>query len=281
MPVPAAPAGPAVPAVPEAMSQALAVLALDARVSLGEQIDTVEALAVRALLDPVPHGDEERVEAEHCAHKVAGTAGAFAWHIASAQLRAAEALLGADGDLDVDGAAQLCELVVTARDDLARPPFTGGDPDGTAGAASETDAPGRAPEPVPRQPTVDVAVVEDDHILAALICRVVTDLGLTVTVCEDGVSALGLLAGADPLVRPRMILLDIDLPGRSGLSVLRVLQRDGVTRAALVTMLSSRSGADDRALAAELGATAFLSKPFDIQDLVVRLRVLLDAPVRC
>ena len=295
MSVPRAPGRtPAVPphVAPEAMGQALAGLAKDAIVSLNEHVDAVEAVAVRALHGPVPAGDSEREEALRCAHRVAGTAGAFAWHEASALLREAEALLGADGDLDADAAVRLCELVVGARDDLDRPPFShGAEPAAGAGATtahpleSSATQPPLAPRPHPgvplRTPTVDVVVVEDDLILGALVCRVVTDLGLTVAHCEDGVSALGLLAGADPPAHPRVILLDIDLPGRSGLSVLRVLQRDGVTASASVTMLSSRSGADDRQLAAELGATGFLSKPFAIRDIVVQLQGLSAAAVSC
>ncbi len=293
MSVPRAPdSGPAVPwqVMPEAMGQAMAVLAQDAIASLNAQVDAVEAVAVRALHGPVPAGDTERDEALRCAHRIAGTAGAFSWHAASSLLREAEALLGADGDLDADAAVRLCELVMGARDDLERPPFSQS-AESDAGAASAPPVESSATQPpvtsrpcpdIPlRTPTVDVVVVEDDLILGALLCRVVTDLGLTVAHCEDGVSALGLLAGADPPAHPRLILLDIDLPGRSGLSVLRVLQRDGVTASASVTMLSSRSGADDRQLAAELGATGFLSKPFAIRDIVVRLQGLSAAAISC
>lgn len=278
--------------MPEAMGQAMAGLAQDAIISLNAQVDAVEAVAVRALHGPVPAGDTEREDALRCAHRIAGTAGAFAWHAASALLREAEALLGSAEELDADAAVRLCELVMEARDDLDRPPFS---PDAGAAAAADAAPAGptvesSAPQPpaprphagVPlRTPTVDVVVVEDDLILGALICRVVTDLGLTVAHCEDGVSALGLLAGTDPPASPRMILLDIDLPGRSGLSVLRVLQRDGVTASASVTMLSSRSGAEDRQLAAELGASGFLSKPFAIRDIVVRLQGLSAAAISC
>ena len=267
--------------MPEAMGAALAGLALDANVSLGEQVDTVEAVAVRALHGPVPSGDPEREDALRCAHRVAGTAGAFSWHQASSLLREAEALLSGDGDLDAEAAIRLCELVMEAREDLARPPFSFGVESAEPGDGSAAQAPVAPPSQPRRAPTVDVVVVEDDLILGALICRVVTDLGLTVAHCEDGVSAIGLLAGAEPPAHPRLILLDIDLPGRSGLSVLRVLQRDGVTASASVTMLSSRSGADDRQLAAELGATGFLSKPFAISDIVARLQPLSATAVPC
>lgn len=269
------------PAVPEAMAVAMAQLALDARVSLGAQIDAVEAVAVRALHAPVTTGDEERDEALRCAHRVAGTAGAFGWHDTSALLLQAEALLEVDGPLDVEAAVGLCEVVMAAREDLARPPsYTGQGPvpqqPGPAFAPLEpVESPGSSASPTP---TVDVVVVEDDLILGALLCRVVSDLGLSVEHCEDGISALGLLAGAEPLARPRLILLDIDLPGRSGLSVLRVLQRDRVTASASVIMLSSRSGADDRELATQLGASSFLSKPFAIRDVTDHLQLLVRSP---
>lgn len=268
------------PAVPEAMATAMAGLAVNARASLGTQVDAVEAVAVRALHSPVPADDAERADALRCAHRVAGTAGAFGWHATSALLLQAEAVLEADGPLDVDGAVHLCEVVMAAREDLARPPVPSVNP------VPQQSQPGFAPldpieppramttGPVATTPTVDVVVVEDDLILGALLCQVVADLGLSVRHCEDGISALGLMAGADPLARPRMILLDIDLPGRSGLSVLRVLQRDEVTAYASVIMLSSRSGAEDREVATRLGASAFLSKPFAIRDVTDHLQRL-------
>lgn len=272
------------PAVPEAMATAMAGLAVGARVSLGEQVDAVEAVAVRALHSPVPADDPERADALRCAHRVAGTAGAFGWHATSALLLQAEAVLDADGPLDVDGAVSLCEVVMAAREDLARPPVLSEavpqQQTVSAFAPLEPLEPprARAEAPAATTPTVDVVVVEDDLILGALLCQVVADLGLSVQHCEDGISALGLLAGVDPLARPRMILLDIDLPGRSGLSVLRVLQRDQVTASAAVVMLSSRSGIDDRELATQLGASSFLSKPFAIRDVTDHLQRLVRAP---
>lgn len=272
------------PAVPEAMVTAMAGLAVNARVSLGAQVDAVEAVAVRALHSPVAGGDDERADALRCAHRVAGTAGAFGWHATSALLLQAEAILDAEGPLDVDGAVSLCELVMAAREDLARPPVLEEDP-----VPQQQSQPAFAPldpveprataaAPAAAMPTVDVVVVEDDLILGALLCQVVADLGLSVQHCEDGISALGLMAGAEPLARPRLILLDIDLPGRSGLSVLRVLQRDNVTASASVVMLSSRSGADDRELATQLGASSFLSKPFAIRDVTDHLQRLVRSP---
>lgn len=262
---------------PAAMTAALAELAVDALVTLNAQVDAVEAVAVRALHGPVPADDAERDDARRCAHKVAGTAGTFAWDDASALLREAEAVLGGDSPLDLDAAVRLCELVVAARDDLDRPPFSSSPDDVPASpVALLAGAGGSRRRTAGGGATVDVVVVEDDVVLAALLCRVVTDLGLSVRHCEDGVSALGLLAGPAPAERPRLVLLDIDLPGRSGLSVLRVLQREGLTRSADVVMLSSRSGAADRELAAQLDATSFLSKPFALTDVTACLAWLVE-----
>jgi CheY-like chemotaxis protein len=261
---------------PAAMTAALEGLAVSALESLHAQVDAVEAVAVRSLHAPVPADDAERDDARRCAHKVAGTAGTFAWHDASGLMREAEAVLAADGALDLDAAVRLCELVVAARADLERPPFSAD----VAGPSQPhvLTAPGAPwPTTTDSRSTVDVVVVEDDLVLASLLCRVVTGLGLTVTHSEDGVGALQLLAGDAPAARPRLILLDIDLPGRSGLSVLRALQRDGVTRDTEVVMLSSRSGAADREQAADLGAASFLSKPFAISDVVACLDRLVEA----
>lgn len=255
----------------EALLQSLAP---EARASLTVSLDQLEALAVRALHEPLPPIDAERVAACSAAHSVAGTAGTFGWHLATAAGREAEALLSGQGPLELAAAVRLAELVMAARDDLVS---VSGAPE----AGSLPAQRGLPPLPAADAAVVDLVVVDDDPVLRRLIEQVAAANGWSTLSCVDGVEALEVLGGDEPPVRPRVVVLDIDLPGRSGLSVLRELQAAGTTQRTRVMMLSSRSGGEDQAMAAGLGAQDFLAKPFDLAVLQDRVKVLLgsDLPV--
>lgn len=72
------------------------------------------------------------------------------------------------------------------------------------------------------------------------------------------------------------ILLDVMLPGRSGLAVLRELRTHGVRSPVLV--LSARSAVEDRIRGLDLGADDYLSKPFEFRELLARLRAITRRP---
>ncbi len=80
------------------------------------------------------------------------------------------------------------------------------------------------------------------------------------------------LAAADAF-RPDVVLLDIALPGRSGLDVLRELRQAGDR--VPVLMLTARGEVVDRVVGLELGADDYLAKPFALRELVARVRALL------
>jgi DNA-binding response OmpR family regulator len=73
--------------------------------------------------------------------------------------------------------------------------------------------------------------------------------------------------------QPHVLVLDIMLPGRSGLDVLRDLRASG--RSVLVLMLTAKADVVDRVVGLELGADDYLPKPFAIQELLARVRALL------
>jgi DNA-binding response OmpR family regulator len=80
-------------------------------------------------------------------------------------------------------------------------------------------------------------------------------------------------AAAVDAFRPDVVLLDIALPGRSGLDVLRELRRAG--ERVPVLMLTARGDVVDRVVGLELGADDYLAKPFALRELVARVRALL------
>jgi two-component system OmpR family response regulator len=111
-------------------------------------------------------------------------------------------------------------------------------------------------------------VVEDEPKMAALIRRGLVEEGHAADVARTGEEALW-RARATPY---DAIVLDVMLPGRSGLDVCRELRESGVWSPIL--MLTARDGVEDRVAGLDSGADDYLSKPFSFAELLARLRAL-------
>ena len=120
-----------------------------------------------------------------------------------------------------------------------------------------------------------VLVVEDDEDMRRLIHRVLDKMGLVVRIAGESHSFQAALRRA-PL--PRLILLDVELPGISGFKMLTALRRHPKTKDIPVLMVTAR--AEDRDLIAGLtmGADGYLSKPFHIDALRAMVASLLESP---
>ena len=111
-------------------------------------------------------------------------------------------------------------------------------------------------------------IVEDERALCETIVRSLRRLAYSVDYCYDGDKALELLG----VERYDLILLDLNLPGKDGMTVLRTLrQTDRETR---VLILSARSGTADKVDGLDAGANDYLSKPFALAELEARIRSL-------
>lgn len=110
-----------------------------------------------------------------------------------------------------------------------------------------------------------VLVVEDDRKIASFVLKGLKEQGYVVDVCHDGNEGLDLAAGESYDV----ILLDIMLPGRDGLSILRALRAEKNT--VPVILLTARSGLDERVEGLNLGADDYLPKPFFMEELIARI----------
>jgi len=128
-----------------------------------------------------------------------------------------------------------------------------------------------APEPsgadVARAP--GVLVVEDDRRLAVLLEELLTAQGFAVELAADGQA--GLHAGLTR--RYDVLLIDRGLPGIEGVDLITRLRSRGVLTPILV--LTARGALDDRVEGLDAGAEDYLTKPFEVPELLARLRALL------
>ena len=114
-----------------------------------------------------------------------------------------------------------------------------------------------------------VLVVDDNRDLGKLTSEILKERGFRVNIAFDGVSALAKIKQESY----DLMILDYRLPGISGLTVLEKTQQ---IRPNLKTIMISAFGSDStRARARELGAYAFLDKPFDIDGLVNEVKNVL------
>ncbi|MBO9410989.1 MULTISPECIES: response regulator transcription factor [unclassified Ruegeria] len=113
-----------------------------------------------------------------------------------------------------------------------------------------------------------IVIVEDNETLANAIAYRLLDRGHAADVLTDGVAADLYLEqeGAD------LIVLDINLPGRSGLEILRSLRNRGDS--APVILLTARTETSDRVSGLDMGADDYLVKPFEMDELEARIRAL-------
>ncbi|WP_095595585.1 response regulator transcription factor [Actibacterium pelagium] len=113
-----------------------------------------------------------------------------------------------------------------------------------------------------------IVVVEDNETLAKAISYRLRDRGHAADVLNDGEEADSFLAreGAD------LVVLDINLPGKTGLDILRNLRARGDN--APVILLTARSETSDRVAGLDLGADDYLVKPFEMDELEARIRAL-------
>jgi heavy metal response regulator len=113
-----------------------------------------------------------------------------------------------------------------------------------------------------------VLVVEDEKKTASFVRKALQAEGFAVDTCADGNDALA-VAQTTPF---DVIVLDIMLPGRDGLSVLRQLRQN--RNATPILLLSARGEVNERVEGLNAGADDYLPKPFELAELIARVRAL-------
>jgi len=114
-----------------------------------------------------------------------------------------------------------------------------------------------------------ILIVEDDEKLAQHVRRHLESARYVVDVIHDGATA----AEQAFVEEYDLIILDIMLPGRDGLSVLRELREEGVSTPVL--LLTARGQLEDKVAGLDAGADDYLVKPFALAELLARVRALL------
>jgi DNA-binding response OmpR family regulator len=114
-------------------------------------------------------------------------------------------------------------------------------------------------------------VVEDDASLGDVVVSALKDEGLDARLARDGDEAMRMVDASEPSA----IILDLMMPKRDGFSVLRELRADGRIQRLPVIVVTAIFGLSERMYATELGAADYVTKPFELDDLVSRVRALV------
>ncbi len=113
-----------------------------------------------------------------------------------------------------------------------------------------------------------VLVVEDDQALGETMVDALKDDGLDARLAKDGDEAMRRVDADEPAA----MVLDLMMPRRDGFSILRELRADGRITRIPVIVVTAIFGLSERTYASELGAADYITKPFDLEDLVARVR---------
>ncbi len=130
--------------------------------------------------------------------------------------------------------------------------------------------------PTPDVAVVDVVLIDDDPLLADLIRHALEVRRLRTVWFADGEQALQALTGSRPAVVPKILLLDLNLPGIDGLSLLRRWQASGLTKSCRIIVLTVRSLEADIVKVFELGAFDYVAKPVSVAVLLHRIQRALE-----
>jgi two-component system OmpR family response regulator len=116
---------------------------------------------------------------------------------------------------------------------------------------------------------ITVLVVDDEPVLAEMVSMALRYEGWAITTASDGAAALA----AARKQRPDVVVLDVMLPDMTGLEVLRALRRD--IPHLPVLLLTAKDSVEDRIAGLTAGGDDYVTKPFSIEEVVLRLRALL------
>jgi two-component system, OmpR family, response regulator len=119
---------------------------------------------------------------------------------------------------------------------------------------------------------VDVLIAEDEPSILESLDFILRRAGWSIDSVTDGEAVLDRVRRN----RPRVLVLDVMLPRRSGFDVLKLLRADADTQDLPVLILTAKGQQQDRRIAEDLGADAFVTKPYSNAEVVDAVRNLLS-----
>jgi DNA-binding response OmpR family regulator len=122
---------------------------------------------------------------------------------------------------------------------------------------------------------VDVLIAEDEPSILDSLDFILRRAGYSIESVTDGEAALAAIRRQ----RPRLVVLDVMLPKRSGFEVLKQIRADDLTRDLPVMILTAKGQAQDRQIAEQLGASSFITKPYANAEVVGTVKRLLAEPL--
>jgi CheY-like chemotaxis protein len=120
-----------------------------------------------------------------------------------------------------------------------------------------------------------VLIFDDDPQVGSLVAEIVRGRGLTV---EHHLTASGIV-GIIREAKPRLVVLDVMMPGLDGLSACHAIRADASTRHVRIIMLTSKTSAVDKETAKRYGADLYLTKPFSVAALTMAVSSLFGEPL--
>ena len=118
-----------------------------------------------------------------------------------------------------------------------------------------------------------VLIIEDDPDISESVKYNLEREGLEAIVAATGEQ--GLIEGLNERKPPVLIILDLMLPGMSGIELCRRFRREPLTRRTPIIILTAKSSESDRVAGLDLGADDYITKPFSVRELMARVRAVL------
>jgi Response regulators consisting of a CheY-like receiver domain and a winged-helix DNA-binding domain len=122
----------------------------------------------------------------------------------------------------------------------------------------------------------NILIIEDDADIAEGLNYNLKREGFRTMIAESGEK--GLRLALDERNTPSLIILDLMLPGMTGMELCRRLRREPLTENTPVIMLTARAAESDRIAGLDTGADDYIIKPFSVKEVIARVRAVLRRP---
>ena len=116
-----------------------------------------------------------------------------------------------------------------------------------------------------------ILIVDDEEHIIELLKFNLINAGYKVFYCNNGIDALEIAK----IEKPKLILLDLMLPGLDGFDVCKEVKKDKETQNTSIIMLTAKGEEIDKILGLELGADDYITKPFSVRELLARVKAVL------